>query len=258
MKKAIFWACFTVVAGLCASNLIQYQIEYEWIRAKALAIVMEAGAAAPKEQVLALRDYVRQHVSYSGAPTLDRPYLRDSARQILESGKGYCGESTRAFVCLARSLGIQAQRINLYAIKNESHVLAEVRLGPSGQFLVDPQVNQYNPMIDPRQRTVVELLVGPEPYFADYSTVHVRRIPVLGQIVQRLKLQQSRLSWVLENPFLIKAILWGLLAAAMVLVFAADRVLLRLYARRLGLHKRNRVVSSPPGLALKTLFPATS
>lgn len=254
MKKKIYWGTFAIVVLLGTANLIEYQREYGWIRARATEIV--GSAETPGEQVLLLRDYVRQHVSWQGAPDVDRPFLRSSAKEILESGKGYCGESTRVFVCLARSLGIDAQRLNLYARMNHSHVLAEVRLAPNRQIVVDPQINQFNQGMDSRPRAVLELLADPQTEFNDYSTIHIRRIPFLGRVIQRIKLKQTWFSWILENPPLLRAIVWGFLAVFLIVLYAADRVLLRVYARRLGLRKRTVVVSTPPLPVLKPQFSA--
>src|SRR5207253_1417777 len=133
-----------------------YRSEQQWLRDKAADIVGGAHATTAAEEVVALRDYVRKHVRYEGVDANDRPFLRASARETLESGRGYCGEAIRAFICLARQRGIQAQRVNLYGPIN--HVVAEVQTGPDREVLVDVQDNpQTNPILDSQEWTVREI-----------------------------------------------------------------------------------------------------
>src|SRR5207253_1956762 len=66
-----------------------------------------------RAQVVAIRDYIQSHVTVYGAPTVGRPFLRASAAETLHSGKGFCGEASRTFICMAGAAGINAQRINL-------------------------------------------------------------------------------------------------------------------------------------------------
>src|SRR3712207_2117776 len=46
----------------------------------------------------ALRDYVRAHVRNTDFSPRGRAFLRDTAADTLRTGKGRCGEATRAFV----------------------------------------------------------------------------------------------------------------------------------------------------------------
>jgi len=164
----------------------------------------------------------------------DRPFLRASAQETLESGRGYCGEATRAFICLARQRGIRAQRINLYGPIN--HVLAEVQTGPDREVLVDVQDNPVtNPILDSQEWTVHEIDNDPRSPFTDYSNVHLRRLPLVGQYVRYIKLRQTALTWVLENPSLLKAVVFGGVALVMIMLFVLDRALVRLYVWRFGI-----------------------
>ena len=73
----------------------------------------EAHAVTPTQKVLALRDYLRRNVRWQDLTSneLDRrPFFRDSAIDTLRSGEGFCGEVTRAFICMAAALDIPAQR----------------------------------------------------------------------------------------------------------------------------------------------------
>src|SRR5262249_51476791 len=150
-------------------------------------IVCKANATTTQEEVIALRDHLRQSVRWEEAERDKRPFLRDSARETLESGLGYCGESTRAFISLARQRQIYAQRVNLYGRVN--HVVAEV-MEPDGDFLVDAQKNKdTNWIFDQRPWGVEELLLAEGMPFDDYSNLHLRRAPVLGPWIQRVKLR---------------------------------------------------------------------
>lgn len=220
--------------GISAYYANVYRLDQEWLKKKAAEIVHLATASGSEQEINALRDYVRKHVRYEGVDQNDRPFLRASARETLESGRGYCGESTRAFICLARQRGIKAQRVNLYGSIN--HVVAEVLTGPNREVLVDVQDNpDTNPLLDRKKYTVHQIENDPRSPFTEYSNVHLRRFPVIGPYIKHVKLEQSWVTWVLENPALLKSILWGGLAAIALAVFVVDRVLVRFYAHRFGL-----------------------
>jgi hypothetical protein len=216
-----------------------------WLAETAHRVVESAGARTPRERAMALRDFVRSRVTFRGAQHDGRPFLRATARETLESGLGYCGESTRTFVLLAKELGLEAQRVNLRG--ELLHVVAEVQLEGGRRVLVDPQNNpETNVYFDPRDTTVEELTVQPGSPFRDYSNLNLRRVPLLGTFVQRVKMEMSWLTWALECPELIKASLLQCLVAVAIVGYAADRMLCRMYARRLGVVSARVSASSPP------------
>jgi transglutaminase-like putative cysteine protease len=235
--RKLYWATCTACLVVTIYYVYQYHSEQEWLRAKAADIVRAAAAATPAQEINALRDYVRQNVRYEGVDESDRPYFRATARETLESGRGYCGEATRAFICLARSRGIQAQRINLYGRIN--HVVAEVQTEPDREVLVDTQDNpRTNPILDAQEWTVHQIDNDPRSPFGDYSNVHLRRLPLVGGYVRYIKLRQTSLTWMLENPPLLKAVVFGGIALGMMILFTLDRALVRLYAWRFGIQAR--------------------
>jgi len=234
VARDLYWSLCLICLTLTGYYVNAYRSEQQWLRTKAAEIVDSARATTNSEEVLALRDYVRKNVRYEGVDQFDRPFLRASAQETLESGRGYCGEATRAFICLARQRGISAQRVNLYGPIN--HVVAEVQTGPDREVLVDVQDSPLtNSLLDCQEWTVHEIDSDPRSPFTDYSNVHLRRLPLVGQYVHYVKLRQTFLTWVLENPSLLKAVVVGGVALGMIVLFCLDRVLVRLYAWRFGI-----------------------
>ena len=58
---------------------------------------------------------------------------------------------------------------------------------------------------------------------------------MVGTFVRFIKLRQTTLTWVLENPSLLKAVIFGGAALGMIVLFILDRALVRLYAWRFGI-----------------------
>jgi Transglutaminase-like superfamily len=189
------------------------------IEAVARQVVADAGASSPREKTVALRDYVRAHVTHVGAPYTDRPFLRATAAETLETGVGYCGEATRLFINLAAAEGIRAARMNLFGAA--PHVVAYVDLGTGENVLVDslpnPQVGELE---------TIDALMSRHVY-ADYSTINLRRLH-LESIFTRTKLTLGPLTYWGENPHAMKATTWALVAAMLLALRG-----LRLAARRL-------------------------
>src|SRR5438105_3929891 len=81
-----------------------------YVREVTQRVVQSAQATTRRGKVLAIRDYIRTHVTMESVP---RPLLRASAADILRSGKGACGEASRVFICMTALEGIPAQRVYL-------------------------------------------------------------------------------------------------------------------------------------------------
>jgi hypothetical protein len=103
----------------------------------------------------------------------------------------------------------------------------------------DPERNRY---FDAKDRTVEEVIDPRESAigFQDFSNVNLRRLPGIGAFVHRVKLHDSPLTWVAENPSLIKALFYGGLGAGLILLYLGDRALRRIYARRFGVTLQGR------------------
>lgn len=234
------WAAIVfVLAGLYQLALF-YQ-DNRYVHALALDIVTKAHAESSEARVVALRDYLRTHIDKDGLPQggSGRSFLRDSAAQTLRSGKGFCGEVSRAFIVMARSLGIRAQRLNLYG--RAKHVVAEAEIAPHKFAVVDAQQPPSIVDLEPLDRVILR------DEYDDYSTLNLRRLH-LNWMVPRLKLDVGFLTDWLERPHLIKATLCFLMVVALMCF-----KLLRLWIRFL-LHGRGWVhVSNHAGLRAKGL-----
>ena len=218
-------------AGHC---LLRHREDQRWLAVRARQITDRAGAHTRREQIIALRDHLRRHVKWRSAPHDDRPFLRATARETLQSGLGYCGESTRAFINLAHQLGISAQRVNLYG--PNPHVIAEAEVRPGVSILVDPQDSPLmNDYFDRRDWTLDEAARDPGAPFLSYSNLHLRRVPLLSRYATRVRLTSSSLTWVLENPWLIEAYIALIFFTLITVGLLIDRLAVRLYAYRLGI-----------------------
>lgn len=215
-------------------HYVNYILEQRYLDKKAHEIIAIANAQTQTEQILALRDYVRLNVTSAGLNLNDkRPFLRDSAKRTLETGKGFCGEVSRTFICLARQLGINAQRINLYG-KNP-HVVAVVELDTGERFLVDSQRAPDGTTVFDEPITLNQLMSDPKYGYTNYSTIHLRRLG-LGNFFTSLNLRITFISWLLENPSLLLATLALGGTVALVVVKNTIFLLMKMHIRHI---KRN-------------------
>lgn len=231
-RRAFAVVVLTLLVPIAVESFLQYR-EDEFMRATALRVVREAHAVTPREQVIALRDYVRRTVTFHGAPddTADRPFLRATAEDTLRSGLGFCGEDSRAFINLARAIGIESQRLNLYG--SVMHVVAEVELEPHQRLVVDAQ----NPPIIADLEPLDEVIMRPE--FDDYYTLNLRRLH-LGWLVSRVRFEMGALTYWAENPHALLAALWALVLVAF-LALRAARVALRHFLHHRGWIHRSAI-----------------
>ena len=219
--------------GLSIYNLAKYKADQNWIRAAAHRTGIDTRLPAA-ERALLLSKYIRSHVHVEGAPVENRPFLRASARQTLTERVGYCGEATRAYISLARVLGLNAQRLNLHG-PLYAHVVPEVEVAP-GQWRIYEIQNSpvSNPVLD-RSPSVDEVVADGNSPYREYSNINLRRIPIINIFVTRLRVQHNGLMWFLENPALIRSVFCALIAAAIMVVVATDAFLMRHYVRRFHL-----------------------
>ena len=181
---------------------------------------------------LARRIVERAHVDNEGLSRdgSGRPFFRSSAAETLRSGKGLCGEVSRAFIVMARSLGIRAQRVNL--VGAEMHVVAEAEIAPNLFAVVDAQNPPAIKDLEPLDQVILR------PEYDDYSTLNLRRVH-LSWLVPRLKLNVNAITGWLERPHLIRATL-SLSLAGLVLLLALLRVWFRAWLHRRGwVHESN-------------------
>ncbi|MBK9316898.1 MAG: transglutaminase domain-containing protein [Acidobacteria bacterium] len=204
--KILFWL---VVAGallMCSVEAIKQYRDDRYIQALADEIVSKAGAKTPRERIVALREYILANVRYQGAAYYNRPFLRATATETLQSGLGYCGEVTRAFINLAGAVDIRAQRINLWG--KDPHVVAEAEIGLGNLVIVDCQMPPKVKELERLDRVILQ------PEFDDYYTFNLRRMRLEG-MVSRVRTSIGPLTYWFENPHALMAAFWGLLAISL-------------------------------------------
>ena len=200
---SLFYALLLTLSGLGIYECVAQRRESQYVRLVAEAVTKGARDAGDEfSVVVALRDYVRRNVRHRGYRRRGRPFLRASAEEILRSGRGHCGEATRAFIALADAAGVSAQR--LYLEGRTPHVVAEVRLKGGGRVIVDSYDEPYIQEVS----TLEQVMQRPE--FDSYSSLNWRRLVSLPPF----KLDLGPLAYYLENPHAIKALLFFSLAAA--------------------------------------------
>jgi UDP-glucose 4-epimerase len=246
-----------------ASLLMLWELALQYEETRDVAgiaseVVREAGAVTTRDQVQALRDYLRRNVTSTGAAHDNRPYFRATAMETLQSGRGYCGEVSRAFTCMAATVGISAHRLNL--VGKDTHVVAEAELAPGTSVIVDCQ----------SPPTIVDLMPIDEVMrttgFTDYFTVNVRRLGI-NWLVSRLHLAYGPWDYALERPHVLKACGWGLLALGLIVTCVSRPAARRLRSTAtrwvvgsrvtaVQEHDLHRTTSDPkPGFTRQTALP---
>jgi hypothetical protein len=226
--KYFYWSILTLALVMSSMGATAQYRNGLYVKSVAEEIIRKANATDNRSRVIALRDYLRKHVSFQDAPMEDRPFLRASAAETLQSGKGYCGEVTRAFIRLADAVGIRAQRINLYGAIN--HVVAEVELRPGERVIVDSQDPPLLPDLEPLDQVILR------PEYTDYSTLNLRRLR-LSWLVSRIKLEIGPLTYWAESPHALEASMWLALALTLLsgkLLYICGRPLARKLLVRRG------------------------
>jgi hypothetical protein len=221
------YARWTLVFAFMLLSLLEstWQVlDNRYVGKVAEKAVQGIDSADTRSRVIALRDYLRSNVTSSEAPYEQRPFLRATAADTLRSGKGYCGEVSRALICMARVFGIPAQRINLQGAR--PHVVAEVEVAPGKRLIVDCQ----NPPSIAGLESLDRVILRPE--YDDYYTLNLRRLRV-EWLVSRIKLQMGPLTYWTENPHALKALFWFSIALSL-LALAGVRHIVRWCLRRRG------------------------
>lgn len=164
--------------------------------------------------IVALRDYVRQHVGARDFSPYGRPLLRHTAAETLRSGKGFCGEGTRVFVNLADTFGIRAQR--LYLEGRQPHVVALVTLKSGEQVIADSWEKPFFAELESLAR------FSQQSEFNYYSSFNRAKLPVSPP---PNTISLGRLAYYLENPHALQASLcFGLIAGALAVKLVRRRL----------------------------------
>ena len=217
-----------ILLVLSLTQAIQSAADGRYVAREAHRVVTRAGAVTPREKVQALRDYIRAHVTWHGAPVRKRSFLRASAAEVLKTGLGFCGDDTRAFICMAGALGIRAQRLNLYG--PSPHVVAEAWLSPRERLLVDCQ----NPPKIQNFETLDQAVA--RHGYTDYSTVNVERLGLAG-VAPRIRVNLGPLASWLERPHALMALIFALLALGLLAAGGARKAIRALLVRRGWIHR---------------------
>jgi len=210
LPPAILFALALALLSLAVAEAVSQKREDDFINSQTREALRGVTTDNFDEKLTALRDYVRARVRNVNFPARGRPFLRDTAADTLQTGKGRCGEATRVFVNLARESGINAQR--LYLDGPRPHVLAVVRTEDGRKLVVDAYESPYVPETEPLER----LLSHPE--FASYSTLGFRRIRPLRALPSH-EVGLGPLNYLLENPHALSSLLW-FTASALALTLA--------------------------------------
>src|SRR5947209_9319673 len=138
IRRALATTAFAlalVFLALGVGEAVRQRGEDEYVRSVAQGVLRDAQASDTVSKATALRDYLRTHVRNINFFARTRPFLRDTAADTLRTGKGRCGEATRAFINMARAAGIPAQR--LYLEGKKSHVVSVVSAEDGSRLMVD-------------------------------------------------------------------------------------------------------------------------
>ena len=199
----------------------------EYVRAVTQDVLRAAPGDDLDAKVTAIRDYLRTHVRDIWFYADRRPFLRDTAADTLRSGRGRCGEATRAFINMARAAGIPAQRLYLEGVK--SHVVALIDGADGRRVIVDSADNPFFAADEPLSNLPQH--VG----FTSASSLEWRRL----RILRRLPANEWRLGplvYFLENPHA--------LSACVSLIFSAASLLFALALRRRLPRARHQILSN--------------
>jgi hypothetical protein len=215
------WRAYFVVAisvltfGFGIFEAVSQHRESRYVAEVAQNIVRQANATDTTSTIIALRDYLRRNVTANNYPVTGRPFFRDTAAYALQNGKGRCGESTRAFINMAESLGIHAQR--LYLEGELEHVVALVTLSDGRQLIVDA--------IDPPYfLNIEELHQGARfPDFNYYSSINLHRWLKKPSLPANTY-DPPGLSYFMENPHALKALLYFSFSTICIGLFGLRRI----------------------------------
>ena len=210
LPPAILFALALAFLSLAVAEAVSQKREDDFIDSQTREVLRGVSTDNFDEKLTALRDYVRASVRNVNFPARGRPFLRNTAADTLRTGKGRCGEATRAFVNLARAAGINAQR--LYLNGPRPHVLAVVRTEDGRRLVVDAYGRHYVHETEP-----FELLLS-HPEFTSYSTLGFRSIWPLRALPSN-ELGLGPLGYLFENPHALASLLW-FAASALALTLA--------------------------------------
>jgi hypothetical protein len=218
-RRVINWrlyvvgSIFLVALAFGISEAVAQRRENRYVAEMAQNIVRQANASDETSTIIALRDYLRHNVTRDNYPVRGRPFLRDTSEYALRTGKGRCGESTRAFINMAESLGIHAQR--LYLEGALEHVVAVVTLNDGRKVLVDSIDPPYIQEIEELPQVVLD------SQFKYYSSINLHRWLKTPSLPANTY-DPPGASYFMENPHGLKALFYFSLSTACVALWAVS------------------------------------
>jgi hypothetical protein len=222
MSEALRIAAWIALAGgvaLCLGGALAWWRE----RALLLAVLREvapSGRIAAREELVRLKRRLARSIHWDEARMhAPRPLLRASARRVLETGEGFCGENARVAVRLLRLGGIDAHRLYLVG-ERWGHVVVEHRWDGGWRLFdahVDPRTqlgDEQVGLIDAGDLRAFPNRAAENPWRGSF------RVPLLGRLGGMSRVRPPGILTALaETPALV-AVTGGallVLAAALVL-----------------------------------------
>jgi hypothetical protein len=198
-----------------------------WWRERAFLLevlreIAPSGRIGTREELVRLKRRLSGAIRWDEARMHDpRPLLRASARRVLETGAGFCGENARVAVRLLRLAGVDAHRLYLVG-ERWGHVVVEHRW-EGGWRLFDAHVDPRTELadadvgrIDTEDLRAFPNRAAGNPWRGSY------RVPGLGRLVGMGRMRPPPIATaVAETPALVAV------AAGILLALAAALVLLR-------------------------------
>ena len=162
------------------------------------------------EDIIKIKNFLNHNISYDAeSKTENRPLLRHTAKQILKSGYGFCGENARVAIKLFLLARMKAGRIYLYR-KEWQHVLVEHQLGENW-YMFDGHYDENTLLHDDNVASIhsENIRSYPDHYpsnpYLDFCRIKIiYKLPVL-RLYSKIRLP-SFLVYILESPNLIKAL----------------------------------------------------
>jgi hypothetical protein len=159
--------------------------------------------------------YLKTHISYAGLDKkASRPVFRYSSMEILNKGKGFCGEYARVGIKMLHIAGIRARRFYLFG-KRWEHVILECEINSKWHLVdmfSDPTTAMSPEDIEKIDSPRFELLKNENPQnpWIDYQSIRCFHNTIFLNKFKQVGLPVFLVIY-LESPYLIRSTLWLIL-----------------------------------------------
>ena len=190
-----------------------------WTERRALLAVLRevapSGRFREREDLVRLKRRLSEEIHWDAERMHEqRPLLRASARQVLATGEGFCGENARVAVRLLNLGGVPAHRLYLEGAR-WGHVVVEHRWDGKW-WLFDAHVDHRTALpddgvgrIDAEELAAFPNLATENPWKSSYRIPSIRRLP--APWARRLR-PHATLTAMAETPSLVGVATGTLLA----------------------------------------------